>query len=588
MQQFRETKRMMAEMKTKVVLLIIVLHISLFAQSSITAGTGSLITIGAGADISAGSKTGSFVGSGTFNGALLNEPYSATVKPTNVLNTSATLNALVNPQGFSTSYYFSYGTDPANLAINTSTKDAGSGSFNVSISEDISGLTANTIYYYKVTATNVNGTTVSDTRNLFTNNSIPRTDLVVWLRADQGVTSSSGNVSEWIDLSSCNNKAEQNNSSNKPTVVSEAINLNPALSFNGTTSKLTLPTSASLGIQSNPYEMFFAAKSSSSNVQFLIAGGANEQFEYHLNGAAGARFIPVTSVYIDQGTAGNYTNGNAHVFSARASESGGVVRVDGVDAGTSSGNILSSNSGNLLIGARSDNTYYFEGSIAEVIIYNTNLSSADRNTVEQYLANRYGITSGALPVELTSFTANYNDGKVLLNWQTATEVNNYGFEIQLKKDNGEWRKIGFQQGHGNLNSPKNYSFTDNLALAHNLNLDRISYRLKQIDFDGKYEYSDVVEVKVETPTQFMLAQNYPNPFNPETIINYQLPQAGHVTLKVYNVLGKEVATLVDEQKEAGTYYCKLRIENGELPSGIYFYRLKAAAFIATKKFLLVK
>ncbi len=199
------------------------------------------------------------------------------------------------------------------------------------------------------------------------------------------------------------------------------------------------------------------------------------------------------------------------------------------------------------------------------------------------------ISYDALPVELTSFTANYSNSKVLLNWNTATEVNNYGFEIQLKKDNGEWRKIGFQQGHGNSNSPKSYSFVDNLALTHDLNLDRISYRLKQIDFDGKFEYSDVVEVKVEKPTQFILAQNYPNPFNPETTIHYQLPQAGHVTLKVYNVLGKEVAKLVDEQKTAGTHYCKLSTANYQLSSGVYFYTLKTDnGFAATKKLLFIK
>jgi len=127
------------------------------------------------------------------------------------------------------------------------------------------------------------------------------------------------------------------------------IPLTPALQFNGTTSKMNLPASSTLGIQSNPYEMFIVVKSSSSNVQFLIAGGSTEQFEYHLNGV-GARFIPVTSAYLDKGAAGNYTDGNAHIFSARASLSGGAVRVDGIDGGTSASNILSANSGNLLLG----------------------------------------------------------------------------------------------------------------------------------------------------------------------------------------------------------------------------------------------
>ncbi|OGU65976.1 MAG: hypothetical protein A2X62_08165 [Stygiobacter sp. GWC2_38_9] len=174
-------------------------------------------------------------------------------------------------------------------------------------------------------------------------------------------------------------------------------------------------------------------------------------------------------------------------------------------------------------------------------------------------------------------------------------MNNYGFSVERRVKSEErastalgmtWQKIGFVQGHGNSNSPKSYSFTDNLALAHNLNL--LQYRLKQIDFDGKYEYSNVVEVKVEMPTQFSLAQNYPNPFNPETTIKYQLPVSGHVTLKVFDMLGKEVATLVDEYKQAGTHNSQFSILNSQLASGTYLYQLKAGGFVLTKKFLLMK
>jgi hypothetical protein len=232
------------------------------------------------------------------------------------------------------------------------------------------------------------------------------------------------------------NDASQSTSANQPTLVSNSINGKSVIRFNGTTSKMSLPAYSTLGIQSNPYEIFIVGKSSSSNVQFLFAGGY-ENFEYHLNGAAGARFVPINSTFIDEGTAGSYTNGNAHIFSARSSSSGGAVRADGVDGGTSVSNILSANSGNLLLGVRSDGTYYFNGDIAEVILYNTNLSTSDRSTVEHYLANRYGITSSALPVELTSFTANFVDEKVTLNWQTATEVNNYGFAVERSAVSGQ-------------------------------------------------------------------------------------------------------------------------------------------------------
>jgi hypothetical protein len=203
-----------------------------------------------------------------------------------------------------------------------------------------------------------------------------------------------------------------------------------------------------------------------------------------------------------------------------------------------------------------------------------------------------------LPVEFISFTASYNDDKVVLNWQTATEVNNYGFNIELRVENGEWRTIGFVSGHGNSNSPKSYSFVDNLAstlaLAHNLNLDRLQYRLKQIDFDGKYEYSDVVEVRVEIPTQFKLEQNYPNPFNPSTVIKYSIPRSirrgehsvSQTTLKVYDILGKEIATLVDENQKTGNY--EVTFDASNLSTGVYFYRLTSGSFTKSMKMLLIK
>ena len=190
------------------------------------------------------------------------------------------------------------------------------------------------------------------------------------------------------------------------------------------------------------------------------------------------------------------------------------------------------------------------------------------------------------PVELVSFTAEAKSGKVILNWQTATEVNNYGFDIErqvgsMQSTVGNWQKVGFVDGHGNSNSPKTYSFADINPAGGS----KFSYRLKQIDNDGTYEYSDIVEVEF-VPTEFALYQNYPNPFNPSTKIKYSIPQESIVTIKVFDILGEEVATLLNEKQEAGTY--DVDFDGRNLGSGIYLYKMEAETFSQIKKMLIIK
>jgi photosystem II stability/assembly factor-like uncharacterized protein len=185
-----------------------------------------------------------------------------------------------------------------------------------------------------------------------------------------------------------------------------------------------------------------------------------------------------------------------------------------------------------------------------------------------------------LPVELSSFTALSKSDQIILKWETKTETNNYGFDIE-KKTNDTWQKIGFVDGNGNSGSPKEYSFTDNKLIGAT----KFQYRLKQIDNDGKYEYSAVVEVNV-VPTEYALYQNYPNPFNPTTTIRYQLPKESKVVIKIYNILGSEVMDLVNEQKVAGIYVAEFNAET--LSSGTYIYRIIADSFIETKKMILIK
>jgi photosystem II stability/assembly factor-like uncharacterized protein len=187
-----------------------------------------------------------------------------------------------------------------------------------------------------------------------------------------------------------------------------------------------------------------------------------------------------------------------------------------------------------------------------------------------------------MPVELNSFSASLIKDEVILNWSTATEINNYGFEIERNVKSG-FENIGFVDGHGNSNSPKNYSFTDN-----NPGYGKIQYRLKQIDNDGKFEYSNIIDVNIDLPLSFELSQNYPNPFNPITKIGFQIPggTSGLVSLKVYDILGREVATLINEEPPAGIYEVEFNAES--LSSGIYFYRLQTGNFVDTKKFTLMK
>jgi hypothetical protein len=202
----------------------------------------------------------------------------------------------------------------------------------------------------------------------------------------------------------------------------------------------------------------------------------------------------------------------------------------------------------------------------------------------------FNITS---PVELISFSSDVFENVIKLNWTTATETNNSGFEIlRFTQNENEWEMIGFVPGFGTTAEPKSYSFLD-----ENVTTGIYKYRLKQIDFDGSFTYSNEIEVEVDfTPREFVLYQNYPNPFNPNTTIKFEIPDVEttrrvvFTTLKVYDILGNKVATLVNEEKQPGTYEVDFHPESGSgnPASGIYFYQLKAGSFIQTKKMILTK
>ncbi|MFZ2866177.1 MAG: T9SS type A sorting domain-containing protein [Ignavibacteriaceae bacterium] len=194
--------------------------------------------------------------------------------------------------------------------------------------------------------------------------------------------------------------------------------------------------------------------------------------------------------------------------------------------------------------------------------------------------------SNSIPVELTSFTARIINEYVRLDWITAAELNNSGFEIEKRTSSnqsvtGMWNTIGFVPGFGTSTEKHIYLFDDK-----NLEVGKYQYRLKQIDFDGTYKYSDIAEINFVLPAEFSVKQNYPNPFNPVTSIQYTIASKQFVTLKVYDILGNEVAKLVDEFKPAGSY--EVNFDASGLSSGVYFYKITSGKFIETRKMLLMK
>jgi len=183
-----------------------------------------------------------------------------------------------------------------------------------------------------------------------------------------------------------------------------------------------------------------------------------------------------------------------------------------------------------------------------------------------------------VPVELASFSVAKDKNDVILTWYTATETNNRGFEVQ-RKSSGQFESIAFVEGKGTTTETQTYLFRDK-----NVPSGTYTYRLKQVDFDGSFSYSD--EVEIEQPAVFHLAQNYPNPFNPSTSIQYSVPTDGNVSLRIYDILGNEVGILVDEFKQAGTF--DVTFDASNLSSGVYYYRLTAGDNITAKKLMLTK
>lgn len=192
-----------------------------------------------------------------------------------------------------------------------------------------------------------------------------------------------------------------------------------------------------------------------------------------------------------------------------------------------------------------------------------------------------------VPVELTSFTANWLNGDAQLNWTTATEINNQGFEIQRSINGNDFATVGFVEGNGTISEKVDYSYTDNTVSGSGF----FAYRLKQIDFGGNFEYSDIINLGQYAPSKYLLEQNYPNPFNPTTLLSFSLPVKSNVEFAVYNLLGQKVADVYSGVLESGKH--SYNFDGAGLSSGVYVYTVKAQGIdgqssVLSKKMTLIK
>jgi hypothetical protein len=250
------------------------------------------------------------------------------------------------------------------------------------------------------------------------------------------------------------------------------------------------------------------------------------------------------------------------------------------------------------LGVPADATLFFATPTLGTAANGNGAGDVDFQINPDFTANIYVLTtnnglgayrsSDGVPVELSTFAASVADRNVTLSWRTESETNSHGFEVERSSANQTWSQIGFVKSAGNSVITQNYSFIDS-----RLETGSYSYRLKMVDLDGSFTYSNVVEVEIGTPLMFSLSQNYPNPFNPATRIEYQVPFNANVKIELYSITGEKVATLVNSDLSAGFYTMDVDASVLRLASGVYFYRMTSTditgnKFMDTKKMVLLK
>ncbi len=408
----------------------------------------------------------------------------------------------------------------------------------------------------------------------------------LWFKADALNLTDGATVTTWYDSSGNGYNVTQSTFALKPIFKTNGINGKSVIRFDGINDRLTCAT-FSPAIQS-PITIFMVYKilsvptnqpayiltglynnSNGSPLEFNINYNNNNLWMFDSASLHNGRYslaVPFQSFII-----GNY------VFNGNSSE----MYENGMQK-TAPSTFFSVHLSEFSIGSSpyfAYVNYSINMDVAEIIVFNNAFNTTERQQVETYLQNKWGDMSNPLPVTLNNFSYSVKNNNVNLHWSTSTEQNNDGFFVE-RKENNKWIKINFVKGNGTTNILQNYNFVDVIKSG------KYSYRLKQVDTDGKYFYSEELEVNIGALTHYGLKEAYPNPFNPNTTIEYQLPQKEFVTLKVYDVLGKEIATLVNGEKEVGTHSATFNAN--QFSSGIYYYRLIAGNYSEMKKMVLLK
>ena len=357
------------------------------------------------------------------------------------------------------------------------------------------------------------------------------------------------------------------------TIVAVLLSINVVFA-----QRVAMHTLTNFNVNTSTNKLSFDIYSQRTGAQSILVGVTS----YYVNFNNAALSNPVLSNINPKYTTGSSTGDyDAMTIQIALGKIAVTISFTGNGDGTGAALSTSAPNGELMASVTLDITNpNATSTISWDLVNSTMLAS---NPLFEVTNNYQGAFDAALPVELSTFTGKVVNGtKVDLTWSTKTEVNNFGFNVERRTKDGEWEKIGFVEGNGNSNSPKNYIFTDKDLFTGG---SKFEYRLKQIDNDGAFEYSDIVEVTV-MPTQYELSQNFPNPFNPSTTIRFSLPTETRLKINIYNMLGQLVETLAEGNYEAG--YHKVTFNASTLPSGAYIYRIESNEYTQVKKMLLLK